>query len=77
MSSFNLVVDQWDLSEPGDSQQFSKYGYITYQALFCQHAKYSHTKLGQTVVMNIWNVDDRQANVPYPGGILLFRVSFK
>ena len=28
MSSINLVVDQGDLYVPGDSQQWSKYGYI-------------------------------------------------
>ena len=120
MSTFNLVVDQGDLSVTGDSQQCSKCGYITHHyndgimgaiasqitsltivysivysdadqrkhqssaslafasqmasnaenvsiwwrhndyGPFCSHAKYDYTKLGHTVVMNIWNEDARQ-----------------
>ena len=43
-----------------DVQQYSKYGYITHCRLFCLHAKYYHTQLGHTIVMNIWNVDAQQ-----------------
>ena len=50
-SSFDLVVGQWDLFLHGDSQQYSKYGYITHRRLFCSHTKYTCTKLGHTVMI--------------------------
>ena len=42
---------------PGDSQWCSNYGRITHHGPFKTHAKYHCSKLGQTVVMNIWNKD--------------------
>ena len=60
MSRFNLVVGQGDFSVPGDRQQCSKYGYITYHGLFCPPAKYDFTNLGYSVVVSIGNVDARQ-----------------
>ena len=42
------------------SAQYSKYGYITHQGIYCLHAKYHHTHVGYTVVMSIWNVDVHQ-----------------
>ena len=41
----------------GDVEKCSKYGYITYHGLFGLYARYPFTKLGHTVVMNIWNVE--------------------
>ena len=39
---------------------FRRYNLLGWMRVFCSHAKYHHTKLGHTIVMNIWNVDTQQ-----------------
>ena len=56
-SSFNLVIDEGNLSVSGDAQQCSKYVYIIHHGLFCLHAQSHYTTLGN---MNNWNVDIEQ-----------------
>ena len=79
MSSFSLVIDEGDRSVSCDVQQYSKYGYITHHWLCCLHAKYHHTKLRHTVIMNIWNVDaqQRQKDPTWTGLCYVMSVSRK
>ena len=60
MSSSILVINEGELSVPGDNQRCSNYGYNTCHGPFNTHAKYHYSKLGNTVVMNIWNIDTWQ-----------------
>ena len=57
MSILILVVNEEELSVPGDNQRCSNYGFITRHGPFKTYAKYHCSKLGHAVVMNIWNVD--------------------
>ena len=52
-----LVVNEGELSVPGDNQRCSNYGYNTRYGPFYTYAKYHCSKLGHAVVMNIWNKD--------------------
>ena len=57
MSSFNLIIDEGDRSVSCDVQQYVKYGNDSQHGLSWFYAKYTHTQLGHTFVMNIWSVD--------------------
>ena len=57
MSILILVVNEEELSVPGNNQRCSNYGYITRHRPFKTYAKYHCAKLGHAVEMNIWNVD--------------------
>ena len=57
MSIFILVVNEEELSVPGDNQRCSNYGYNTRHGTFNRYAKYCCSKLGHAVVGNIWNID--------------------
>ena len=60
MTIFILVVNGEELTVPGDTQRCSIYGYDTHHGPFNTYAKYRCSKLGNVVVMNIWNIDARQ-----------------
>ena len=60
MSSSILIVNEGELSLPGDNQRCSKYGYNERHGPFNTHAKYHCSKLGHTIVMNIWNINTWQ-----------------
>ena len=64
MSIFILLVNEGELSVPGDNQRCSNYGYNTRHGPFNTYAKYHCSKLGHAVVMTIWNIDawQRQNN---------------
>ena len=57
MSIFILVVNEEELSVPGDNQRCPNYGYNTRHGTFNTYAKYRCFKLGHAVVVNIWNID--------------------
>ena len=57
MTIFILVVNEEELTVPGDTQRCSIYGYNTYHGPFNTYAKYRCFKLGHAVEMNIWNID--------------------
>ena len=57
MSIFILVVNEGELSLPGNNQRCSNYGCNTRHGPFNTYAKYRCSKLGHGVVMNIWNID--------------------
>ena len=59
MSIFILVVNEEELSVPGDNQRCPNYGYNTRHGTFntYMYAKYRCFKLGHAVVVNIWNID--------------------
>ena len=57
MSIFTLVVNEGKLYVPGDNQRCSNCGYNTRHGLFKTYAKHHCSRLGQAVVMNIWNMD--------------------
>ena len=57
MSIFILVVNERELSVPGDNQRCSIYACNTRHGPFNAYAKYHFSKLGHVVVMNIWNID--------------------
>ena len=53
MSIFILVVNEEELSVPGDNQRCSNYSYNTRHETFNTYAKYRCSKLGHAVVVNI------------------------
>ena len=57
MSNFILVVNEREFFGPGDNQRCSNYGYNTRHGPFHTYANYHCSKLGHTIVMNIWNID--------------------
>ena len=57
MSIFILVVNEGQLSVPGDNQRCSSYGYNTRHGPFNTSAKYHCSKLRHAVVMYIWNIE--------------------
>ena len=57
MSIFILVVNEGELSVPGDNQRCSNYGYNTRHGPFNTSAKYHCSKLRHAVVMYIWNIE--------------------
>ena len=57
MSIFILVVNEEELSVPGDNQRCSNYSHNTRHGTFNTYAKYRCSMLGHTVVVNIWNID--------------------
>ena len=60
MTIFILVINEGEVSVPGDNQRCSNYGYITRHGPFNTCAKYHCFKLEHAVVTNIWNIDDWQ-----------------
>ena len=52
-----MVVNEGELSVPGNNQRCSNYGYTTRHGPFNTYAKYHCFKLEHVVVMNIWNID--------------------
>ena len=57
MSIFILVVNEEEISVPGDNQRCPNYAYNTHHGTFNTYAKYRCFKLGHAVVMKIWNID--------------------
>ena len=57
MSIFILVVNEAELSVPGDNQRCSRYGYYIRHGPFNTCAKYHCSKLRHAVVVNIWNIE--------------------
>ena len=57
MSIFILVVNEEELSVPGDNQRCSSYGYNTRHGTLNTYAKYRCSKLEHAVVVNIWKRD--------------------
>ena len=60
MSIFILVINEGELSVPGDNQRCSNFDYNTRHGPFNTYAKYHCSSLWHAVVMNIWNIDARQ-----------------
>ena len=57
MSIFILVVNEGELSVPGDNQRCSNYGYNRRHGPFNTYAKYHCSELRHAVVMSIWNIE--------------------
>ena len=57
MSIFILVVNEGEFSVPGDNQGCSNYGCNIRHGPYNTFAMYYCSKLGHTIVMNIWNID--------------------
>ena len=60
MSILILVVNEGELSVPGDNRRCSNYGYNTRHGPFNTYAKYHCSKLRHAVVINIWNIEAGQ-----------------
>ena len=76
MSIFILVVNEEELSVPGNKQRCSNYGYITRHGPFNTYAKYHCFKLVHAVVMNIWNIDAWQRQKCPTPAVSCYYVSF-
>ena len=62
-----LVVNEWELSVPGDNQRCSNYGYNTRHGQFNTYAKHHCSNMGHAVAINIWNKDVwRRQKCPTP-----------
>ena len=51
------MVNEGELSVPGDNQRCSNYGYNTRHGPFNTYVKYHCCKLRHAVTMNIWNIE--------------------
>ena len=75
MSIFILVINEGELSVPGDNQRCSSYGYDARHGPFHTYAKYHCSKLGHAVVMTIWNLDARQRQKYLPSAVSCYFMS--